>query len=518
MQFTSIPFALFVLGLLAVYYLVPGRAQWAVLLAASWAYYLWAGPRYLGLLLFTVAATYLVGRVLGRNLQRRDAALAAMTEKAEKTACKARTKRVNRRWLAAYLAVMLGMLALCKALLLEPLARLAAGTGLSFLSVMLPLGISYYLFLSVGYAVDVHRGVTRAEGNVLKLALFISFFPQLVQGPISKYAQVAPQLTAPHKWEGKTVSFGLQRMLWGYFKKLVIADRIAPAVLALRGGGFGGSGFFLLAVFYTLQLYGDFTGGIDITLGLAQSLGVALPENFRRPFFAKNLAEYWRRWHISLSAWMKDYVFYPLSVSGPLRSLTKAARRRSPGLAKRLPVYVASTVTWLATGVWHGFTPNFALWGLMNCVVILASEELQPLYSRFHGRFRLKEKALYGVFERVRLFLLVSLMGVVDLFPDVGGYWLGLGSLFAAPNLGLFADGTLAALGLTGLDWGILALGTAACFGVSLWQERRGSLREALWEKTWLRYGLVFLLLVAVLLLGSYGIGYDAGNFIYNQF
>jgi len=484
MRFTSFRFLLFGALLLVLYYSVPRRAQWLLLLAASYGFYLEGGAGNLLFILLTTFTTYAATIRMARNQSVHD----------RKTA-----KQRNRKWALMCLGVNFGLLSICK-------------LQLTFRSILLPMGISFYMFQSIGYVLDVYRGGTKAQRNPLKLALFVSYFPQLVQGPISKYEQLAPQLFSGHSYQGKALSFGLQRMLWGYFKKLVIADRIAAAVLTLRGPEHTGLSFLVLTIFYAIEIYGDFTGGIDIAVGLSEALGIRLPENFIRPFFAKNTAEYWRRWHITLGEWMKSYVFYPISVSSPMRKLSRAARKRWPKFGKRLPVYAASLATWLCTGIWHGITPNFILWGMMNCAVIVISEELIPVYERFHNRFHLKQTRWYGALEITRMFLLMNLIRIVDLFPDVGEYFRRLGTMFTAFHVP-FID-----LGLTGLDYGILFLGCALMLGISLIQERFGSIRELLWAHTGLRYALTIGLFLAVLLMGHYGISYDAGSFIYNQF
>lgn len=302
-------------------------------------------------------------------------------------------------------------------------------------------------------------------------------------------------------------------MLWGYFKKLVIADRVAVAVAALKGPEYTGLSFLVLTVFYAVQIYGDFTGGIDIAIGFSQALGIRLPENFIRPFFSKNIAEYWRRWHISLGEWMKDYIFYPVSVSAPLRKLGKAARAKLGNFGKRLPVYAATVATWFVTGIWHGITPNFILWGMMNCAFIILSQELSPLYAKFHARFGLKGKRWYGAFEMLRMFFLMNFIRIVDLFPNVGEYFRRIGTVFTSTRVPFMA------LGLTAPDYCVLAGGVAMMLSVSLIQEKKGSVRELLWSGSSLvRYALTFALLLAVLLMGRYGVGYDAASFIYNQF
>ena len=522
MHFVSLNFLLFAGVLLVLYYCIPQKLQWWLLLAGSYVFYLAAGVEYLVFILFTTLTTYGATRLMGARLDKLNACLLenkATFSREEKKAAKEQAKKDTRRWMLLCVTTDFAILAVCKALRIDPFSAMAKGGSLSFLSLGLPLGISFYMFQSMGYVIDVHRGTAKAEKNFFKLALFVSYFPQLIQGPISKFNDLSKTLWAGHKFDGKTVTFGLQRMLWGYFKKMVVADRIAVAVVALLKPEHTGMSFLVLTVFYALQIYGDFTGGIDMAIGLSQALGITLPENFVRPFFSKNIAEYWRRWHISLGEWMKDYIFYPLSVSAPLRQLSKSARAKLGDVGKRIPVYIASIATWVVTGIWHGLTPNFVIWGLLNCFFIVLSQELQPLYAKFHSRFGWKDKGWYGVFEMLRMFMLMNLIRIVDLFPRVGEYFSRMASLITNPRPWVLWDGTLMKLGLTGLDYGILLGSVALMFAVSLSQEKKGSVREKLQALPCaVRYGLVFLLLVLVLLLGSYGIGYESGNFIYNQF
>lgn len=517
MSFTSYTFLLFTAALLAVYYWIPRKTQWILLLTASGLFYLWAGLSYLVFLLFTIFSTYLATWRMGRNLQKRDEMLPGLPKEEKKTV-KQRVKQKNRRWMLLCILLNFTILAFCKALLIDPFRTMAQEKTISFLSLGLPLGISFYMFQSMGYVMDVYRETVKPEGNLGKLALFVSFFPQLIQGPISRFSQLAPQLYAPHDYDGKQVAFGIQRMLWGYFKKLVVADRLAPAVLALRGME-GGGPFLLLTFLYALQIYGDFSGGIDIAIGLAEAMGITMTENFVRPYFSKNISEFWRRWHITLGEWMKNYIFYPISISSSMRRLSKSLRKKWDRFGKQAPVYVGSMAVWLVTGVWHGFSANFLVWGMLNCAVIILSQELTPLYERFHGRFHLKEKKWYGGFEILRTFCMMNLIQVCDLFPYVGDYFHRIFSVFTDPNLRFFRLESLLSLGLTGLDCGILAGAVILILSVSLIQETRGSVRELLWQKpALLRRSLYFLLLAAVLLMGIYGIGYNASNFIYNQF
>ena len=526
MLFTSYGFIAFLCLLFVAYYFVPKRWQWGLLLAASYIFYAFAGWQCLIFIAVTTVSAYAVARLMARMAGRESDYLAAHRDSMDKEARKAyKAKAKKRRFgvLLCGLVLNFGILAVLKYTAFAVFNLNSALTAfgaepLGIPDLLLPMGISFYIFQTMGYLIDVYRGKTQAEENFFRLALFVSFFPQLVQGPISRHGDLAAQLYAPHAFDARGFTYGLQRILWGYFKKLVIADRIAVAVGALKAPEYTGVGFFILTVFYAVQIYADFTGGIDVTVGLSQTLGITLPENFIRPYFSKNIAEYWRRWHITLGEWMKDYIFYPISISKPMLKLSKAARAKLGNVGKRLPVYVASVATWFVTGIWHGLTPNFVLWGMLNCFVIVVSEELTPLYSAFHNRFHLKEKKWYGGFEILRMFLLMNLIRVCDLFPRVGDYFFRMGSLVTVWNFHMLRDGTLLQLGLSGLDYGILAVSVVLVFAVSLLQEKKGSVRELLWTRPALRYSLMFLLLLAVLLMGSYGIGYEASSFIYNQF
>ena len=305
---------------------------------------------------------------------------------------------------------------------------------------VLPLGISFYTFQTVSYIIDVYWEKVEAEKNIFRVALFTSFFPLLIQGPISRYGELTETLFAEHKADFKQISFGLQRILWGYFKKLVIADRLLVAVTTLCGdpAAYTGAYVFFGAMFYAAELYADFTGGIDITIGIAQVLGVKVQENFIRPYFSRNIAEYWRRWHISMGTWFKDYIFYPLSVAPWLLKLSKKARKSiSDGFGKKLSVYVSTIITWFLTGLWHGAAWNFVVWGLLNAVFILAGEEYKPVATRFRTKHeRLVSTFGYRVFETLRTFLLVSSFRILDCYRDVAISFKAFFSVFTDFNWG----------------------------------------------------------------------------------
>lgn len=530
MFFTSYQFLGFLAVLFVLYYLIPGRWQWVLLLGASYLFYWMAGPVYLLYISATSVTVFFSARKIEENALRQRMYLKTHREELSaegKRRYKAGQKRVRFRWLLACLLLNLGILAVVKYtnFVIANVNGLLAAAGqsrqLSFLTLALPMGISFYTFQAVGYLIDVYRGTVRAESNPFRFALFVSFFPQLVQGPISRFGDLAPSLYAPHSFDARAVSRGLQRMLWGYFKKMVIADRVLTAVSTIVGdtGAYSGAYIFVGMLLYTLELYADFTGGIDITIGIAEALGITVQENFLRPYFSKSLKEYWRRWHISMCSWFRDYLFYPVSTSKGMQKFSKFSRRcLGEAVGRRLPLYVSSFVVWLATGVWHGASWNFIVWGLLNYAVLMLSQELEPLYARFHERFAVGGTFGYRLFQIARTFLLVCCLNLFDCYHSLSDTFRMLASMFTARNWQILWDGSLLSLGLSALDYGILALGTALMLLVSL-SQRGGSVRDKLARRAYpVRLAVWYGLFLAVLLMGAYGIGYDASQFIYNQF
>lgn len=530
MLFTSYEFIIFFLLLLAVYYVIPKKWQWILLLAASYWYYYTADPRYVFFLLAVTVLTYGAARIIERSLERQRAYLKEHKGdlgREEKKAYKDARAKGRRKWLALCLLAALGILGVTKYTNffisnINGIIGALGGTGrISFVNFLLPLGISFYTFQSIGYVMDVYRENIPAEKNFFRYALFVSFFPQLVQGPINRFGDLSQTLWKQHEFCGENVRNGIFRVLWGYFKKLVVADRILAAVSLIIGDPdtYHGAYTAVVLLFYTIQLYADFTGGIDITIGIAQTLGIEMKENFMRPYFSKSLKDYWRRWHISMCAWFRDYVFYPISVSKTMQRISKFARAHIGERAgKRLPVYLASLTVWLATGIWHGASWNFVVWGLLNCVILLISEELQPLYLRFHQRFSIGDSWGYKLFQVGRTFLLICVLNLFDCYEAVSDTVRMLLSLFGADNWHILTDGSLLSLGLTATDYVILLIGVLIMLAVSLAQ-RSGSVREKISRLAYpIQVTVYFGLFLMILLWGAYGIGYDSSQFIYNRF
>ena len=530
MLFTSYEFLAFLAAVFLLYYLLPKKTQWVTLLAASYIFYALAGVEYLAFIAFTTVSSFAVAYLMGRVSAAEKKYLSDNGEsltKDDKKAYKAGCKR--KRFLILCLGLLLnfGILAVLKYTafavvnLNSWLHAFGSGTTLNIPSLILPLGISFYTFQTMGYLIDVYRAKAEPQRNIFKFALFVSFFPQLIQGPISRFGDLGAQLTEPHRFERRNFTYGMQRVLWGYFKKLVIADRVLVAINTMIGAPEEYTGFYVFAliILYSIQIYADFTGGIDITIGIAEALGIRLAENFNRPFSSRSTKEYWNRWHITMGSWFTDYVFYPLSICRPMTWISKKSRSLlGKNIGKRVPVYLATIITWFLTGLWHGAGWNFIVWGLLNCFVILVSRELEPLYARFERRFpRLHASSAYGAFMCVRTFLLMGLIRSLDCYRNVSLTFRMWGSMLTTSNISEALGGGMLALGLGFADYIVILCGCVIMFAVS----RAGkeiSVRERLYDRpilSWCLFGLLFILII---MFGAYSVGYDASQFIYNQF
>ena len=529
MLFTSYSFILFLCVVIGLYYIIPKRFQWELLLVSSFVFYYFSGWSNLLYISVTIVSTYFIGLKLDSLNKKQNIYLKGNKEtlsREDKKAYKEKIKAKRWKWLLLCLIFNLGILAVIKytnfaIANINSIFTMFKMNELSFVNLLLPMGISFYTFQTMGYIIDVYRGKYEPEKNIAKLALFVSFFPQLIQGPISRYDDLSLSLYKEQSFDAKGFSFGFQRVLWGYFKKLVIADRIVVAVLEITKNPETYDGIFVLVgmVFYAIQLYADFTGGIDITIGIAQMLGIKVRENFIRPYFSKSIVEYWRRWHITMGTWFKDYIFYPISVCKPMLNLSKSSRKRlGDKLGKRVPVYLATMSVWFTTGIWHGSSWNFIVWGLLNGVVILVSQEFEPLYAKFHQRFHVSKTFGFRLFQVMRTFLLMSSLRILDCYRDVGLSFRMFGSMFTKLNVNKLFTGSLLKLGLNISDYILLLIGVIVLIAFSLVQ-RSGSVREKISVKpVVLRYAVYILLFFSIIIFGAYGIGFDSNQFIYNQF
>ena len=428
MSVLSMSFIALLAGVLIVYYLVPQRLRWTVLLAASMIFYLTAGVNSLVYMLVTSVAVYASACYMQRVADEQKAYFKAnKLSREEKAAIRQKNRKKRKGSMLAALAVSLGLLCFFKyyGFALEQVNAVCGWLGLAWqgkaMRLIVPLGISFYTFQSIGYLADVYGENCRAQTSYPRLLLFISFFPQITQGPISSYEALSETLYAGNAAQEKNLIWGFQRLLWGFMKKMVIANTLAQnaAVLFAEFENYAGISVLLGAFLYLIQLYADFSGYMDMMCGYCEMLGIRLTENFSRPFFAKSVSEYWRRWHISLGQWFRKYVYFPVGVASWNLKLSKDCRGV---MGKHAASCVAPTVallfTWLATGLWHGASWGYVLWGLLNGLFIIASLWLAPVYERSREVLRISDNSLFWRVVRIaRTFTIVSLLEVL---PEVG--------------------------------------------------------------------------------------------------
>lgn len=476
MSFLSLQFFCFFPVTAAGYFLLPGKWKNVWLLLASWIFYLCVKPVYLTLLLLVIASSYAAGRIL--------------------------EKRRSRGALCACLTLDIVLLFAFKyvnftfSLAGEILRKFGLEFSAPVLDIVLPVGISFYLFQAMGYVIDVYRGKTQAERNLLLYALFLSFFPQVVSGPIARADELIPQFRTVHPFDWDRFRLGLLRFLWGAFKKLVLADRLAILVNTVYAApeSFGFLQLAGAAVAFSFQIYCDFSAYTDMALGTAQSMGFTLRENFSTPYFARSIADFWRRWHISLTSWFRDYLYIPLGGS------------RRGNVRKYCNVLIVFAVS----GLWHGAALSFVAWGLLNGVYQVVGALTAPLRGRVCRAVGLSEDTgLRALFQIIVTFALTTAAWV----------FFQAGSLTHAAAIfrGMLCNPLWAwqSMGLDRRELLVAALGLLALFAADA-----GSLRFDLPQR-WLsaprpvRWAVLWVLLFACLIFGCYGAGYDAQSFLY---
>lgn len=504
MSIVSFSFFVFLGAAVLLYYLCPRRFRWGVLLGASGVFCILGASWQLYLLFFGQTLLAWAGGLWLRKMAQ----------------SKARS-RVCALLIFAQLAVL--FILKDSSFFTNNANALLGLFGNPFrfpaLELAAPIGVSYYTLMLVSYLCDVQWEKVEPQRNPLKLVLFAGFFPQMVSGPFTRYGEIGETLYEGHRFSYGEVTFGLQRLVWGLFKKLVLSARLGAVVDTVYGGeAFPHAGVAVLmgAFGYVLQLYTDFSGCMDIVLGAAQLFGIHLPENFRTPFYSTSLSEFWRRWHITLGAWLKDYVMYPFQRALTTRFGRAAREKLGKKRGKDLLLYAAMLATWFSIGLWHGGSWKYIFSsGLFFFAMIVGGILLQPLFDRLKNLLHIREDARGWIwFSRIRtaaLFTFSVSMGRASSLRAGVGMWLRLFDLSGGIP-------PLTSLGLDKWDLMVAAGGLVLLLLVGMLQQK-GSLRETIARQPLpLRWAVWIGLILCVLVLGWYGPGYDAQAFIYQRF
>ncbi len=388
---------------------------------------------------------------------------------------------------------------------------------------ILPIGISFYTMQALSYVMDVYYGKIKADRNFLRIALFLSFFPQIMEGPICRYSETAQSLWEVPGLNFNNLTLGIERILYGVLKKSVVADRLNLMVETIFENytEYDGMIIALGVVCYTIQLYMDFSGTMDVVIGTGQIFSVTMPENFKRPFFSRTISEFWTRWHITLGAWFRDYLFYPLSMSKPLKQLTRNARKKLGNhYGPLLSGSIALFAVWICNGLWHGSGWHYIVFGLYHFVLILTGSLLEPPTVWLAEKLHIRRASLwYRILQTIRTVFLVcigelffraaSLGYAVDMFRRIL-----TGFTFAS-----LQNGDVFKLGADAADFVIVLVTLVLVFVVGLIQEKGIRIRETIASKNMvIRFVFVYALIVFIILFGAYGAGYIPVDPMYAEF
>jgi len=528
-SYQSFNFFMFCAVVLLLYYIVGGKLQKYVLLLANTVFFAYAGTKYLPYLLVTTVSTYTSGAVIGSIYKKADIKLNECDDSAAKKGIRGRAKKQAEIALIIALIISVGLLAVCKYtgfvveninIILDKLGQEAIDS--TSLSIALPLGISFYTFMAISYVLDVLWKRYEAERNFISYAVFLTYFPHIVQGPIDRYNEFNAQIKNGVKLSLDNLSCGFELFVWGLFKKLVIADRLGVFVGEVFDNfeGYGGIVLIIAVALYSIQIYADFSGCIDIVTGISEMLGIKLRKNFNHPYFSRTMGEFWRRWHISLQEWFKDYIYYPVSSSAFTKKIKKKFKNKGH---KRAEALFASCfpvlVVWLITGIWHGAAWRFVVWGLFHATLLIGGQVLEPMFTKAKKALHINDNSLgFHTFQIIRTFAFCCIGRVFFRADNLEDAFLIFRQIFTQFNgLSVIAFG-YSACGITVKDIALIHFAIIVLLCVDLLQEKM-HLREFLSKQSIiLRWSLLFIGLFAVIVFGIYGPGYNASNFIYEQF
>ena len=482
MLFTSMPFILFLSVVTVLFYLLNTKGQRVFLLLANYVFYMWWAPKFGLLLLFGTVMTYLLARAMQRRLFGR-----------------------HKYWLVLGLVIMLGQLALFKYadFFLSGLAALLRWNEAPSLGLMLPVGISFYSFSAAGYLFDVYRGKTEAEGNFLTCALALSFFPSILSGPIPRVRELAPQFRFRHTPDWTAMRRGLLRFIWGAAKKLVAADSLLVIINTAYEAPAKYTGGLLLfaAIAYSLYIYLDFSAYTDMAIGVAWILGFELPENFNAPYCARTVADFWRRWHMSLTGWFREHLFFPLGGS-------RVAQWR---------VYLNILIVFAVSGLWHGAAMTFVVWGVLNGAFQIAGSITARPRDAIRRTLRIGDNNPLRV--AFQIFFVFALMTAAWIFfrADSSGQ-----AMFIIKRILLILRDGFGTMPLTALGVSLRQLYALPVFLAPFVAEEvrkgLGCKPLGLEERPWLYCLSAALLVLVIAIFGAYGAEFDQNEFVYFKF
>ncbi len=492
MAYTSVEFYAFIFIMLIFYYIMPLKYRWEILLAGSVVFYFAAYKTGWWIILATVVFSYIAGIILQ-----------VQNEKYQNRVQNYNQKHLQKLrkivFITAVIIIIVPWFVIKNGNFI--IASILKGNAVSW---VVPMGISFYTLQIVSYLADIYTGKIKAQKNFARFVLFILFFPQIVQGPLPRFQQLGEQLYTGHLFSEQAFVKGCQMVLWGFFLKFMIADKAAVVVNEIFGspGTYMGCYVLVGGILYSFELYTDFMACVKISQGTAAMFGIKLVNNFMHPYFSLSVKEFWRRWHISFSTWLKDYIYIPLGGS------RKGKYRK----------YLNLTVTFVASGIWHGAGYKFIFWGLIHAGYQIAGEILHPLQKKIYNILKLPA----GIKKAVQQLIVFFLVMPAWVIFRANGLKTGLSmlkSMFTVHNFWIFFNDSLFTLGLNWKEWLVLILSILLLAAVGKKQENGICIRRAVLEKpVYIRWAVYIFAILGIMVLGTYGFGFNAQDFIYGGF
>jgi len=498
MLFNSIDFLIFFPIVVVIYFIIPEKIKYIWLLVTSYYFYMCWNAKYALLILASTTITYASGLLI---------------EKADKANCPVEKQvRLKKLVVAGSFICNLSILFFFKyinfatSVLGSIFAKMHIELNVPVFDIILPVGISFYTFQALSYTMDTYRGEIYAEKNFLRYALFVSFFPQLVAGPIERSKNLLKQLATPTKFNYEAAREGFFLMLWGFFLKLVLADRIAIFVDFVYGDylNYGGVYLVIATMLFAIQIYCDFAGYSTIAMGAAKVLGIQLMENFDAPYLATSVAEFWRRWHISLTSWFKDYLYIPLG----------------GGRKGQIRKYINKIIVFLVSGLWHGASISFVVWGGLNGLYQIIGEILKPARDKMVQILHLNRESLgHKLIHIVGTFLLVDSAWIFFRAESFKEAISIIKSMCGIANPWILFDGSLFLCGLDERNFRLMLVAILILLFADICKIKGIVIRNVILKQDyWFRCLFIAVTIVSILTLGVWGQSYNEANFIYFQF
>lgn len=530
MSYTSFVYLLLIAGTFLCYYIAPKKVRWVVLLCANFVFYLSAGVSEFLILLVAVVASFFAAKGIGRyNAMvkglKKDETLDKAAQKKKKEQLNGKKKRLL--WLG--LGVPIGVLLVVKytnfALksVNSVLDMLGTGGEISLVSLVVPLGISFYTFQIIAYIMDVYKGKLAPETNFARYLLYVSFFPSVVQGPIPRFSQLAPQLYEGNEFDFENLRNGAILILWGFAKKLILSERLSVFISTIYDNymNYEGVIFAVATIAFSIQIYADFSGCMDIAAGTARIFGIKLEKNFLRPYFSKNMPEFWRRWHATLGSWFRDYVFFPFSISKTSLKINKNARKWfGEGAGRIVSASMPILVVWCLTGIWHGPDWKYVAWGLFHGMLIILSTIFAPKCAVWGEKLHIKMDCFsFRLFQMGRTFFLCCVGRVFFRAESISAAFTIFKRGLQTTGFYMLRPSVFFDYGINAKNWLVVIVFFVAWFTISVLEEKHGDVLELLGKQNLIfRWVLLYILLFAVIVFGQYGPGFDVSSFIYEQF